>query len=46
MIRPLLIIGLLVAVLGCAGCGNKGPLYLPAADTAQGEEDTAPDKEQ
>lgn len=45
MIRPLLITGLLVAVLGCAGCGNKGPLYLPPVDAAQGEQDTAADKE-
>jgi predicted small lipoprotein YifL len=46
MIRPLLITGLLVAVLGFAGCGNKGPLYLPPADTVQGEEETVPDEEQ
>jgi predicted small lipoprotein YifL len=45
MIRPLLIAGLLSAVLGAAGCGNKGPLYLPPADAAQATENTAVDKE-
>jgi predicted small lipoprotein YifL len=45
MIRPLLIAGLLIAVLGCAGCGNKGPLYLPPADAAQDTKNTAEDKE-
>ncbi|MCB1772548.1 MAG: lipopeptide [Gammaproteobacteria bacterium] len=43
--RPLLIAGLLVAVLGCAGCGNKGPLYLPPTDATQSGQDPATERE-
>jgi predicted small lipoprotein YifL len=35
----------LVTAAGLAGCGQKGPLYLPSADQTGAEKTTIPEKD-
>ena len=41
MIRRLFVLGGLTLLLFTAGCGNKGPLYLPQDAAPQAQETTA-----
>ncbi len=44
MSRSLIILCTLVALLMLAGCGQKGPLYLPEPDPSETSQDDERDK--